>query len=48
MNTLDKVVGHLEDAGLFVAAHKRLFIDTKIAWCGKVYTGGQVFDDRER
>ena len=42
LNTFDKIVGHLEDASLFTAAHKYLFFDTEIWWCGKVYSGGQV------
>ena len=48
LNTLDKIFGHLEDAGLFAAFYKCLFFDTEIPWCGKVYSGGQVFHDRER
>ena len=47
LNTLDKIIGRLEDAGLFAAAHKCLFFDTDIAWCGKVYSGGQVSYVRE-
>ena len=48
LNTLDTILGCLKDAGLFAAAHKCLFFDTEISWCGKVYSGGQVFHDRER
>ena len=48
LNTLDKILGLLEDAGLFAAAHKCLFFDTEISWCGRVYSGGQVSHDRER
>ena len=47
MNTLDKILGRLEDVGLFTAAHKCLFFDTEISWCGKVYSGGQESSDRE-
>ena len=47
LNTLDKILAHLEDAGLFAAAHEGLFFDTEIAWCGKVYSLGQVYHDRE-
>ena len=48
LNTLDKILGRLEDAGLFAAAHKCLFFDTEISRCGKVYSRRQVFHDRER
>ena len=48
LNTLDKILGRLEDAGLFAAAHKCLFFKTEISWCGKVYSGGQVSHDWER
>ena len=48
LNTLDTILGYLEDAGLFTAAHKCLFFDTGISWCGKVITGGHVFHDRKR
>ena len=48
LNTLDKILGCLEDAGRFAAAHKCLFFDTEVSWCGKVYSGGQVSHDRER
>ena len=48
LNTLDKILGSLEDAGLFTAAHRCLFFDTEISWCGNMYSGEQVFDDRER
>ena len=47
-NTLDTILCRLENAGLFAAAHKCMFFDTEIAWCGKVYSGGQVSHDRER
>ena len=40
LNTLDEILGRLEDADLFAAAHEYLFFDTEIAWCGKVYSGG--------
>ena len=33
LNTPDKILGWLEDAGLFTAAHKCLFFDTEISWC---------------
>ena len=48
LNTLDEIRGCLEDAGLFAAAHKRLFFGTEIWWCGMVYSGGRVIYDRER
>ena len=32
LNTLDRILGRLEDGGLFTAAHKCLFFDTEIAW----------------
>ena len=48
LNTLDMILCRLEDAGLFAAAHKCLFFDTVIAWCGKVYSGRRVSHDRER
>ena len=48
LNTLNKVLGRLEDAGLFAAAYKWLFFDNEISWCGKVYSGAQVFHGRER
>ena len=48
LNPLDKILGRLEDAGLFAAAHKCLVFDTKISWCEKVYPGGQVPHDWER
>ena len=41
LNTLDKILGRLKDAGLLAAAHKCLFFDTEILWCGKVYSGGR-------
>ena len=47
LNTLNNILGRLEDAGLSAAAHKCLFFDTEISWCGKMYSGGQVFHDRE-
>ena len=48
LNTLGKILGRLEDAGLFAAAHKCRFFNTEISWCGKVYSGGQVFEHWER
>ena len=47
LNTLNKTLGRLKAAGLSAAAHKCLFFDTEISWCGKMYSGGQVFHDRE-
>ena len=46
--TLDEILSCLEGTDLFAAAHKCLLFDTEISWCGKVYSGGQVFHDRER
>ena len=37
LNTLDKILGRLEDARLFAAAYKCLFFDIETSWCGKVY-----------
>ena len=48
LNALDRILGCLEDAGLFVAAHECMIFDTEISWCGKVYSGGRVSQDRER
>ena len=48
LDTLDVIVGRLEDTGLFAAAHRCLFFDTKIVWCGKGSSGGQVPHDWER
>ena len=48
LNTLDKILGCLDDAGLFAAAYKCIFFDTEILWCGKAYSGGQVFHNGER
>ena len=47
LKSLDKVLVRLEDAGLFAAAHKSLFFDIEISWCGKVYTGEKISHDRE-
>ena len=48
LNTLDKILGRLEDTGLFAAAHKCLFFDTEISWCEKVYSEVKVSHNRER
>ena len=48
LNTLDKILVCLENAGLFAAAHKCIFFDTEISWYENVYSGGQVSHDRER
>ena len=48
LNTLDKIVGRLEDGVLFAAAHKCFFFDTEISWCGKLYSGDQLSHGRER
>ena len=48
LNTFDKILVRLEDAGLFAAGHECLFLDTEISWCGKVYSGGQVSRDWRR
>lgn len=42
LDTLDHVLELLERVGLFAAAHKCIFIDTSITWCGKVHSGGEV------
>ena len=47
-NTLDKILGRLEDAGCFAVAHECLIFDTETSWCGNVYSGRQVSHDRER
>eukprot|EP00903_Cladosiphon_okamuranus_P011351 g10699.t1 len=48
LDTLDQVLERLEGVGLFAAAHKCIFFDTSITWCGKVYSGGEVKHDPER
>ena len=48
LNTLDKIICCLMGVCLLTAAHEcRLFFDTEISWCGKMYSGEQVFHDRE-
>ena len=44
LNTLNKILGHVEDASLFAATHKCSFFDTEILWCGK-HLGGQLSHD---
>ena len=48
LNTLDKILGRLENAGRFAAGRKCLLFDTEISWCEKVYSGRQISHDRER
>ena len=48
LNTLDKIFDRLEDTGLFVAAHKCPFFDTKISWCRNMYSEEKVPHDLER
>ena len=48
LNTPEKIFDRLEDAALFTAAHKNLFFDTEISWCGKVYSRRLMSHDRER
>ena len=43
LNTLDKILGCLEDADLLAAAHKCLFLDTEISWCGRCTQGDRCF-----
>ena len=33
------ILGCLEDTGPFEAAHKSLFFDIEISWCGNVFSG---------
>ena len=35
LKTLNKTLGRSEDADLFTAAHKCLFFDIEITWCGQ-------------
>eukprot|EP00903_Cladosiphon_okamuranus_P017345 g15980.t1 len=46
--TLELVLERLESVGLFAAAHKCIFFDTSIKWCGKVYSCGDIKHDPER
>ena len=48
LHTLDVILGRLEEVGLFAAAHKCVFFDTSVAWCGKVYSRGEIKHDPER
>ena len=48
LDTLDKILARLEEAGMFVAAHKCTFFETSITWCGKVYSQGEVKHDSDR
>ena len=48
LNTLDKILGCLENDDLLAAALKCLFFDTEISWYGKMYSEEQVSHDRER
>ena len=48
LQTLELILGRLEEVGLFAAAHKCVFFDTSIAWCGKVYSRGAIKHDPER
>ena len=48
LNNLDKILGLLEDAGLFTAGQKYLLVDTDISWYGKVFSERQVSHVPER
>ena len=48
LNTLDLILDRLEGVGLFAAAHKCVFFDTSIAWCGKVYSHGEIKHNQAR
>eukprot|EP00903_Cladosiphon_okamuranus_P017435 g16059.t1 len=48
LNTLELLLKRLEAAGLYAAAHKSIFFDTSITWCGKVYSLGEIKHDPER
>lgn len=46
--TLELILERPDDVDLFAAAHKCVFSDTSIMWCGKVYSRGEIRHDRER
>ena len=48
LNTLDLILGRLEEVGLYAATHKCTFLETSITWCGKVHSQGEVKHDPER
>ena len=48
LRTLELIVDRLEEVGLFAAAHKCVFFDTSIAWCGKVFSHGEIKHEPER
>ena len=48
LRTLDLILERLEGVGLYAAAHKCVFFDTSISWCGKVYSQGATQHDGER
>eukprot|EP00903_Cladosiphon_okamuranus_P006086 g5996.t1 len=48
LNTLELLLERRERAGLCAAAHKSIFFDTSITWCGKVYSRGEIKHDPER
>ena len=35
LHTIDLILERMEAFGMFVAAHKFVFFETSIAWCGK-------------
>ena len=47
-NTLELILERLEEVGMYAAAHKCIFFETSITWCGKVYSQGQAKHDPER
>eukprot|EP00903_Cladosiphon_okamuranus_P015275 g14116.t1 len=48
LDTLEQILDRLAGVGLFAAAHKCVFYDTSITWCGKVYSHGRIEHDKER
>eukprot|EP00903_Cladosiphon_okamuranus_P005335 g5333.t1 len=48
LNTLELLLERLERAGLYAAAHKSIFFDMSITWCGKVYSRVEIKHDPER
>ena len=48
LNMLDLILESLEDVGLCAAADKFAFFETRITWCGKETSQGEVKHDPER